>query len=64
MTFTVQQYEELKALIASGEESLRYEGRMVQFSNIESLKERLALMEAELFPRRHGKRTAIFDKGL
>ena len=67
MTFTKRQYRELLDALASGELSVQYNNRRVQYRSLAEMLKAKALMEAELFGngsmarRRH---RAIFDKGI
>lgn len=63
--FSMKQYVALKEAIASGELSVQYNGRRIQYRSLDEMLRAKALMESELFPKsRSRNHRAIFDKGL
>ncbi|MCD8139460.1 MAG: hypothetical protein LUE17_06740 [Planctomycetaceae bacterium] len=65
MKFTEEQYVALKEAIASGELSVQYNGRRIQYRSLAEMLQAKSLMEDELFGKSKRRRhRAIFKKGL
>lgn len=66
MPYTQQQYDALKAAIASGAYSVRYGDKQVDYRSLAEMKQTLADMEAELGinPTKKPRKYASFTKGL
>lgn len=56
MAFTLEEYNELKAAVASGVLEVEYYNeRRVKYQSLQAMRELLASMEAELFPNAPGR---------
>lgn len=66
MPYTNQQYETLKAAIASGALSVNYGDKQVTYRSLAEMKQILSMMEAELGINKAGgkKKYTSFTKGI
>ncbi|BCA28361.1 hypothetical protein N5C55_02875 [Pseudomonas otitidis] len=66
MTYTIEQYQKLKAALAGGELQVRYADRSVTYRSADEMLRILRQMESELglnANNNHGRRYASFSKG-
>ncbi len=52
MAYTIEQYEALKAAIATGTQSVSYGDKTVSYRSMDDMEKILRRMEADLFPER------------
>lgn len=66
MTYTIEQYQKLKAALAGGELQVRYADRSVTYRSADEMLRILRQMESELglnANNNNGRRYASFSKG-
>lgn len=65
MEYTIEQYETLKAAVASGVTSVNYGDKTVSYRSLTEMKEILRMMREELFPEAipRRRRYASVDRG-
>lgn len=68
--YTLEQYNSLKAAIATGSQTVKYGDKTVEYRSLSEMTQILRMMETELFPAptapglAAGRRVVEFSKGL